>query len=58
MSSWTALTWYTAIKTAFKAQDMESEYFGILIEKDFIFKRDYRKCSIYKEIQHITTRNS
>ena len=43
MSSWTALTWYTAIKTEFKAKNMESEYFGILIEKDFIFLEKLKK---------------
>ena len=35
MSSWTALTWYTAMKTAFKANVMKSEYYGIFIVKGF-----------------------
>ena len=35
MSSWTALTWYTAMKTAFKTNVMKSEYFGIFIMKFF-----------------------
>ena len=37
MSSWEALTWYTVMKTAFKAKNMKSEYFGIFIMKIFDF---------------------
>ena len=33
ISSWTALTRYTAMKTAFKTNVMKSEYFVIFIMK-------------------------
>ena len=33
ISSWTALTWYTVMKTEFKNKNMKSESFGILIKK-------------------------
>ena len=31
MSSWTDLTWYTGMKTAFKTKIMKNESFGILL---------------------------
>ena len=55
MSSWTALTWYTVVKTAFKTKNRKSKSFGILIMKFLNIKSDWRKC-IFKEIQPKTTR--
>ena len=54
MLSWTALTWYTVLKTEFKTKNMKNESFGSFIMK--IFKSDGRKCMI-KDLQHLTTRN-
>ena len=53
MSSWTASTWHIGMKTAIKTKNMESKPFGIFIMK---YKSERGKC-IYKEIEHITTRN-
>ena len=36
-SSWTALAWYSVMKTAFKTKNMKSEYFWDLYHKDFNF---------------------
>ena len=33
ISSWTALTWYTVMKTEFKTKNIKSESFGIFIKK-------------------------
>ena len=33
LSSWTALTWYTVMKTAIKAKNMKRKSFGIFIMK-------------------------
>ena len=52
MSSWTTLTWYTVMKTAFKTQNMKSELFGIFNMKILNFNNDWR-IYIFKEIQHM-----
>ena len=57
MSSWTALAWYTVMKTAFRTKSIKRDSFGNFIMKILNFKSDCRKC-IYEEIQRITTRNS
>ena len=57
MLSWTALTWYTVLKTAFKTKIGKSESLGIFTIKIWNFKSDWGIC-IFKELQHITTRNS
>ena len=57
MSSWTALIWYTVMKTAFRSKNMKSESFGIFIRKIINLKSGLRIC-MFKEIQHITTKNS
>ena len=31
MSSWTAVTWQTVMKTAFETKNMKRKYFGIFI---------------------------
>ena len=46
----------SVMKTAFKTKNMKSESFGIFTMKILNSKRDLRIC-IFKEIQHITTRN-
>ena len=40
LSSWTALTWLTVMKTAFKNKNMKSKYFGIFNMKILNFKCD------------------
>ena len=37
---WTALTWYTVIKTAYRNKNLESESFADLYYEDFDFKSD------------------
>ena len=44
MSSWTALAWYTVMKTAFKTKSMISESFEIFFMKILNFSSYYRKC--------------
>ena len=48
ISSWTALKWYTVMKTEFKTKNMKTESFGIFITKILNFKSDWRIC-IFKE---------
>ena len=57
MSSWTALAWYTVMKTVFRTTSMKRDSFENFIMKILNFKSDCRKC-ILEEIQRITTRNS
>ena len=57
MSSWAALQLYKMSNTTFQTKNMKSESFGILTIKVLNFESDLKIC-IFKEIQHITTRNS
>ena len=57
MSSWTAVIWYTVMKTGFRSKNMKSESFGIFIMTILNFKSGLIIC-IFNDIQHITTKNS
>ena len=48
---------YSVMKTAFQTKDMKSESFWIFIIKILNFESARRIC-MFKEIEHITRRNS
>ena len=52
MSSWTALTWQTGMKTAFETKNIKSNYFGTFIMKILRFKSDLRKCTFEKILSY------
>ena len=57
MSSWTALSCDSGIKTTSKAKNMRSKHFEIFIMEILNLKSDRIKCTL-NDMQHITTRNS
>ena len=49
MTSWTALTWYIGLKTAFYTKHIKRKYFRIFIMMIFNFHIILQKCPLTSE---------